>query len=217
MTGQDPYFRTTGQLLTFLRHNLTENDARELIARLVDHYIFLANGGERLVIRKLASTLATIFLKTGAPWTRAILSIGASLANSKYVDEEACISVNLESILPSLSGGQIVALLYFSNILAEDICRLGMECRHLQDTRRISENLPDSFLLVEFVLSQIVQHGVSGGSAANEIPGTEAINSFHVSFATCHLHYWMRRLTSTSTVSLGSLSGVHFNFTMPSP
>ncbi|KAL4806137.1 armadillo-type protein [Aspergillus unguis] len=157
-------------------HNLADSDARELIGRLIDHYVFLVNGGERLVIRKLASTLATIFLKADTPWTRAILSLGASLANGKYVAEVDCASVSLQNILPALSEGQVVSLLYFSNILAEDISRLGTESRKPEDTRRISENLCDAFLILEFVLSQILQHGASGG---NEIPGTEAINSYH--------------------------------------
>lgn len=143
----------------------------------------MVNGGERVVIRKLASTLATIFLKTDAPWTRAILSLGASLANGKNVREEDCGSLNLQNnILPALSESHIISLLYFSNILAEETGRLGTESRKAGDTRRISENIRDAFTLVEFVLSQILQHGTSSGSIANEVLGTEAINCYHVSF-----------------------------------
>ncbi|KAL4916815.1 armadillo-type protein [Aspergillus aurantiobrunneus] len=160
-------------------HSLADNDAHELIGRLIDHYVCLANEGGRLVIRKLASTLATIFLKADAPWTRAILSLGASLANGKHVREEECTSIGLQTnILPVLSESQVISLLYFSNILAEEISRLNTELRRPGDTRRISENVRDAFVLVEFVLSQIVQHGASGGSVANEVPGTEAINSY---------------------------------------
>lgn len=166
------------------RYNLAENDSHELIGRLIDHYVVLVNGGERVVIRKLASTLATIFLKTDAPWTRAILSLGASLANGKNVREEDCESLNLENnILPALSESHIISLLYFSNILAEETGRLGTESRKAGDTRRISENIRDAFTLVEFVLSQLLQHSTSGGSIANEVLGTEAISCYHVSFA----------------------------------
>lgn len=168
----------------FCRYSLAENDSRELIGRLIDHYVVLVNGGERVVIRKLASTLATIFLKTDAPWTRAILSLGASLANGKKVHEEDCGSLNLQNnILPALSESHIISLLYFSNILAEETGRLGTESRKAGDTQRISENIRDAFILVEFVLSQILQHSASGGSIANEVLGTEAINCYHVSFA----------------------------------
>ncbi|KAL4933131.1 putative importin 13 [Aspergillus undulatus] len=160
-------------------HSLADNDARELVARLIDHYVSLVSGGDRVVIRKLASTLATIFLKADAPWTRAILSLGASLTNGKSVREEDCASIDLQNGIPSaLSEGQVIALLYFSNILAEDISRLGTESRKPEDIRRISHNLRDAFSLVEFVLSQLLQYGVSGGSVANELPGTLAINSY---------------------------------------
>ncbi|KAL4784627.1 armadillo-type protein [Aspergillus varians] len=160
-------------------HNLAGHDAHELIGRLIDHYVFLVNGGERVVIRKLASTLATIFLKADAPWTRAILSLGASLVHGKNVREEECASIDFQTgILPALSENQVISLLYFSNILAEEISRLGTESRKPGDTHRISENIRDAFLLVEFVLSQILQHGASGGSIPNEVPGTEAINSY---------------------------------------
>ncbi|KAI9374270.1 armadillo-type protein [Aspergillus egyptiacus] len=161
--------------------SLSTDDAQELIGRLIDHYVFLVSSGERpLVIRKLASTLATIFLKADSPWTRAILSLGASLANGKNVREQECISIDLQNTLfPAMSEVQVVSLLYFSNILAEDINRLGSDSRRHDDVRRISENVKDAFLLAEFVLSQILQHNASGGSVSTEVPGTEAINSYH--------------------------------------
>ncbi|KAL2868217.1 putative importin 13 [Aspergillus lucknowensis] len=160
--------------------NLTTSDAQELIGRLIDHYVFLVNGGERpLVIRKLASTLATIFLKANAPWARAILSLGASLRSGKNVYEDECRSISLQNdILPALAESQVVSLLYFSNILAEEINRLGSESRRAEDVHRISENIKDAFLVVEFVLSQILQHDASGTSISKEVPGSEAINSY---------------------------------------
>ncbi|KAL2813274.1 armadillo-type protein [Aspergillus granulosus] len=161
-------------------HHLTAGDTRELIGRLIDHYVFLVNAGERpLVIRKLASSLATIFLKVGAPWTRSVLSLGASLASGKSIREEDCQSITLENaILPALAENQVVSLLYFSNILAEEINRLGSESRRSDDVHRISENINDAFLLVEFVLSQILQHDASGGGASNEVLGAVALDSY---------------------------------------
>ncbi|KAL3452856.1 armadillo-type protein [Aspergillus insuetus] len=159
---------------------LSSDDARELIGRLIDHYVFLVNGGERpLVIRKLASSLATIFLKAGAPWTRAILSLGASLAGGKYISEENCQSITLQdAILPALAENQVISLLYFSNILAEEINRLGSESRRSDDVHRVSKNIKDAFLLVEFVLSQILQHDASNSGASNEVPGAVALDSY---------------------------------------
>ncbi|KAL4903967.1 hypothetical protein BDW74DRAFT_36426 [Aspergillus multicolor] len=184
LAEQSPDLRFFGALTFTVKvnhdwHNLADNDAYELIGRLIDHYVSLVSGGERIVIRKLASTLATIFLKANAPWTRAILSLGASLANGKNAPEEQYSSIRLHDILSALSENQVTALLYFSKILAEEIGRSGAESRKPEDTRRISANLQDAFLLAEFVLSQMLAHNASGGSVANEIPGTEAINSYH--------------------------------------
>ncbi|KAL2818454.1 armadillo-type protein [Aspergillus cavernicola] len=161
-------------------YNLSNDDATELIGRLVDHYVFLVNSGEgSLVIRKLASSLATIFLKADAPWARAVLSLGASLANGKNVREQDCVSIDLRNaILPAMSERQVVALLYFSNTLSEEINRLGSESRKPGDTHRISENVRDGLLLVEFVLAQILQHNDSGGAVSSEVPGIEAIGSY---------------------------------------
>lgn len=107
------------------RQHLSETDARELLGRLIDHYVFLVNGGERsLVLRKLASTLVTIFLKSSAPWTRAILNVAASLVNGKYLSEEQCQAIDLgTAVLPAMNEAQVVALLYFSHTLAEEINR----------------------------------------------------------------------------------------------
>ncbi|KAL3431876.1 armadillo-type protein [Aspergillus tetrazonus] len=184
LTEQSPDLRFFGALTFTVKinhdwHNLADHDAYELIGRLIDHYVFLVNEGERVVIRKLASTLATIFLKANAPWTRAVLRLAVSLANGKSVPEDQCASISLQDVLPALSEIQVISLLFFSKILAEEIGRSGGESRKPEDTRRISENLGDAFLLVDFVLSQILKHDVSGGSVANEVPGTEAINSYH--------------------------------------
>ncbi|KAL4884145.1 armadillo-type protein [Aspergillus karnatakaensis] len=78
-----------------------------------------------------------------------------------------------------MTENQLVSLLYFSNTLAEEINRLGSESRKAEDVGRVSENISDAFQIVEFVLSQILQHDASGGSISNEVPGVEAINSYH--------------------------------------
>ncbi|KAL3463978.1 armadillo-type protein [Aspergillus heterothallicus] len=160
--------------------HLTVNDTRELIGRLIEHYVFLVNAGERpLVIRKLASSLATIFLKAGSPWTRSILSLGASLASGKSIREEDCQSISFQSaILPALGQNQIVSLLYFSNILAEEINRLGSDSRRGDDVHRISENIQDAFFLVQFALLQILHHDASGSGVFNEVPGAVALDSY---------------------------------------
>ena len=107
------------------RQKLSEDDAREILGRLLDHYVLLVNGGERaVVLRKLASSLVTIFLKPKSPWTRAILNVAVSLVVDKYVPEERCQGIDMETAaLLAMNETQLVALLYFSHVLAEDTNR----------------------------------------------------------------------------------------------
>ncbi|KAH8433135.1 putative importin 13 [Aspergillus melleus] len=158
---------------------LSENEIQEVLARLIDHFVFLVNGGEQaLVIRKLASSLATIFLKPKAPWTRAIKSLAASLANGKYVPEQQCQSFDLQNaILPAMPERYVASLLSFCNILGEEINR-SSESRKPEDADRISQNVEDAFALVNFVLYNILQQRASGNTIP-EGPGTETINSYH--------------------------------------
>ncbi|KAI9929911.1 hypothetical protein MW887_011721 [Aspergillus wentii] len=161
---------------------LNESEAQELLGRLIDHYVFLVNGGERpLVIRKLASSLATIFLKPSAPWTRALLNVAASLANGKYLSEEQCQSIDLETaVLPAMSEKQVVALLYFSNTLAEEFNKYGSETRRSAEGHRVAKNVNDAFCLAGFVLRHLLQQEASGSPVSDAAPGVEAINSYHM-------------------------------------
>lgn len=155
-----------------------------MLGRLVDHYVFLVNGGgQPFVIRKLATSLATIFLKANSPWAYAIWNLAASLANGKYISEEQCQSVDLQNaVLPAMAERQVMALLYFANILGEEINKWSSESRRRgADSDRISKNAQDAFLVVEFVLRHIVQQEVSGNPLSDGSLGIEAINAFHVS------------------------------------
>lgn len=167
------------------RGQLSENETLELVGRLIDHYVFLVNSGEQaLVIRKLASSLATIFLKPNAPWTHALWNVAASLANGKYLSEEQCQSLDLgNTILPAMSEIQVVALLIFSNTLAEEINRWNAETRRSGENERVVENIKDALCLVEFVLRHVLQREASGSSGSDATPGNEAINSYMVSYS----------------------------------
>lgn len=165
------------------RSQLKEDDAREILGRLIDHYVLLVNAGEQpLVVRKLASSLATIFLSPGAPWTRALLNLAASLANGKYITEEQCQSLDLETaVLPVMSETQVVSLLYFSNILAEELDKSSAEARPNEDNHRVNQNVEDAFSLVEVVLRHILQQEASGVPVSDAAAGTEAIQSYQAS------------------------------------
>ncbi|PYI20743.1 importin 13 [Aspergillus violaceofuscus CBS 115571] len=160
--------------------HLSTEEAQELLGRLIDHYVMLVNGGERsLVVRKLASSLATIFLKPNAPWTRALCNLAASMADGKYVSEEHCKDVDLKNtVLPALSECQVTALLYFSNTLGEEIHKWSSEARRNRDDHPISENIKDAFVLVDVVLGHILQQVASGAHLSDDSLGDEAINSY---------------------------------------
>lgn len=160
--------------------------------------MFLVNGGgQPFVIRKLATSLATIFLKANSPWAHAIWNLAASLANGKYISEEQCQSVDLQNaVLPAMAERQVMALLYFANILGEEINKWSSESRRRgADSDRISKNAQDAFLVVEFVLRHIVQQEVSGNPLSDGSLGIEAINAFHVSLFPKLRCVW-RHLTS---------------------
>lgn len=166
------------------RQSLSPEEAQELLGRLIDHYVFLVNGGERpLVIRKLASSLATIFLKPNAPWSRALCNLAASLADGKHVSEEYCKSIDLRNaVLPAMSERHVTSLLYFSNILAEEIHRWSSEPRRSREEHHTYVNVKDAFSVVDYVLSHIMRQHASGIPASDEALGTEAINSYQVGF-----------------------------------
>ncbi|PLB53688.1 hypothetical protein P170DRAFT_431515 [Aspergillus steynii IBT 23096] len=159
---------------------LKEGEVQELLARLIDHYVFLVNGGEQaMVIRKLASSLSTIFLKPNAPWTRAIKSLAASLANGKYVPEQQCESFDLQTaILPAMPERFVASLFHFSNTLAEEINR-SSESRQPGDSDRISQNVEDALSLVNFALHNVLQKQASGNTIPGEGPGPEIVNAYH--------------------------------------
>ncbi|PYH58407.1 importin 13 [Aspergillus niger CBS 101883] len=146
--------------------SLSPEEAQELLGRLIDHYVFLVNGGERpLVIRKLASSLATIFLKPNAPWSRALCNLAASLADGKHVSEEYCKSIDLRNaVLPAMSE--------------RHIHRWSSEPRRSREEHHTYVNVKDAFSVVDYVLSHIMRQHASGIPASDEALGTEAINSY---------------------------------------
>lgn len=161
----------------------------ELLGRLIDHYIILMNAAEQpLVIRKLASSLATVFLKPNSPWTYALINLAASLANGKYIAEDQCQSLDLgDVVLPVMSEPQVVSLLYFSKILGEEIERWSGEPQACADVGRVARNIEHAFCLVDVVLRHVLQQEASGIPVSSAAPGIEAINSYHVSQA-CLMH-----------------------------
>ncbi|KAJ9295525.1 hypothetical protein DTO271G3_5981 [Paecilomyces variotii] len=186
MGSSNPDARFMGALTFIVKinqdwSNLTENDARELLERLINHFVLFAGRDEKpLVLRKLASSLVAIFLKPNAPWRRALWNLAVCLAHGRYIPEEQSLSIDFQTAtLPHLGHSQIVALLYFSAALAEETSKWSMESRRSGDDHPISENIEDALTLSEFVLSLILQQETPGQDA-NAGPGNEAITSYNV-------------------------------------
>ncbi|RMJ21415.1 importin 13 [Aspergillus sp. HF37] len=85
-----------------------------------------------------------------------------------------------------MSEAQVVSLLYFSNILAEELDKRSADARENEEQRRVAQNTGDAFCLVEFVLRHVLQQEASGNPVSDADAGTEAINSYHV----CHFCYY---------------------------
>ncbi|KAL1860145.1 member of the karyopherin-beta [Paecilomyces lecythidis] len=186
MSSGNPDARFMGALTFIVKinqdwSNLAETEARELIERLINHFVLFAGRDEKpVVLRKLASSLVAIFLKPNAPWRRALWHLAACLAHGGYIPEDQSLSVDFQTAaLPHLGHSQIVALLYFSAALAEEASKWYMESRRSGDDHPISENIEDALTLSEFVLSLILQQE-SPDQDTNAGPGNEAITSYNV-------------------------------------
>ncbi|KAJ5902796.1 hypothetical protein N7495_003324 [Penicillium taxi] len=131
----------------------------QILERLTNHFIAIVNEGEQtMVIRKLASSLVTIFRHSASTWTRAIWQLAASLANGSYVGEQEALTVDLlNTLLPALTSSKATALVFFSVALAEEAIRLEAEPQGSVGPiiERVVANIKDSFLLVQYILPQI--------------------------------------------------------------
>ncbi|BDD59497.1 hypothetical protein MAP00_004701 [Monascus purpureus] len=78
-----------------------------------------------------------------------------------------------------MTEAQVVALLYFSHILAEEIDRSRPEFPRSTDTHRVAENTEDAFVLVEYVLHNIFHQEISGRPLSNQALGYEAVECYY--------------------------------------
>lgn len=144
------------------------------------------------MIRKLASSLVALFMQPVTPWKNALLLLAASLAHGEYVSENECQSIDFQNtVIPALSQKQAMALLFFSNALAEEAMRPGCDINDLDAVTqggprmsvnlRVSHNARDAFLLVQYVLRQIIQHvSMPDHGALEPALGVEAMNAWKV-------------------------------------
>ena len=158
----------------------------QILKCLIDHFVAIVNeGGQVMVVRKLASSLVAVFRHTSSSWKRALLQVAASLANGGYVSEQEALTVDfLNGVLPHLDTQKAAALTFFSVALAEDALRLETEPQELVGSviQRVVDNIKDAFLLVQCILQRIPYLDAGDdGTSLESILGNEAMHSWRVS------------------------------------
>ncbi|KAJ5266597.1 Armadillo-like helical [Penicillium angulare] len=180
------HHRFMGALTFTVKVNVSGDDLDEptswqILERLINHFIAIVDQGEQLmVVRKLASSLVTIFRHKASSWKRAIWQLAASLANGGYVSESNAQTVDfLTGVLPALNTQKATALVFFSVALAEEGLRLQMEPQLAGWViLRLVENIEDAFLLVQYIIQQITTHASEASSdsleatLSNEVMGS---------------------------------------------
>lgn len=160
------------QALIVSSGEIKEAMTTEISERLINHFIAMVNEGEQaFVIRKLASSLITIFRHQATPWKRALWQLAASLAHGGWVSEQEAQTVDFLELMPALNTAQATALVFFSIALAEETLRLDTEPQDLVRSvvQRAVTNIKDGLLLVHYILQQIAHHPALTQSDSPEV------------------------------------------------
>jgi hypothetical protein len=114
------------------RSELSDDDVQKLRSHLVSRFVFFANTGEKhFVIRKLASTLISLYWKPNTSWRHILWNLGVCLLQQTWVPEAHALRVQFEKdVLPSLNETQVDALLTFAEIFAEEAVKWSTESRN---------------------------------------------------------------------------------------
>ena len=105
------------------RNDLTEDDQKAVLERLLHHFVRLTNAGdEAMVVRKLCSSLTAYFLRPTSKWDRCLarLILGfvkPDLSTDDIPDSSAFSAQNLTGIL---NNQQLLAIFWFAEGLAEE-------------------------------------------------------------------------------------------------
>ncbi|KAJ5689414.1 Armadillo-like helical [Penicillium macrosclerotiorum] len=172
---------------------LNEATILQILERLINHLITIVNEAEQaMVVRKLASSLVTIFKHPASNWKRALWQVAASLANGSFVSEQQSQTIPFSSgVLPNLDTQKTMALVFFSVALAEETLRLEAEPQDLVGPviQRSSTNIRDAFLLVQYILPQISHpNHPSMNEYLQKTLGSEIMSSWKAWLGVCGNH-----------------------------
>lgn len=188
LRGPSAHHRFMGALTFTVKVNVSSHDIDEattlqVLEHLIHHFVTIVKEGEQaMVVRKLASSLVTLFRHSACPCERVLRQVAASLAHGGFVSEQQAQTVDFATgVLPSLDTQQATALLFFSVTLAEATLRLEDEPQELVGPalRRAVTNAWDGFLLVQYILPQISgQSGAALDKQIHQTLGSEVMNSW---------------------------------------
>lgn len=207
LRGPSVHHRFMGALTFTVKVNVSSQDIDEatslqVFEHLIHNFVMIVKAGEQaMVVRKLASSLVTIFKHSTCPCERVLWQVAASLAHGGYVSEQQARTVDFATgVLPNLDTQQVTALLFFSVTLAEATLRLEDEPHEVSGpaVRRAVTNAQDGLLLVKYILPQISDQ--PGGDLDTQIQqtlGSEVMNS------------WKAWLNVASNCSLPDAAEVH--------
>ncbi|KAI2788108.1 hypothetical protein POX_f08495 [Penicillium oxalicum] len=188
LEGPTSHHRFMGALTFTVKVNVSSQDVdssmcAQVLKRLVTHFVELVRHGEQpMVIRKLASSLVTLFRHSKCQVERLLWQVAASLAHGGFVDEPQARTVDFAvTVLPNLNTQQATALLFLSVTLAEVSSRLEDEPLELVGPalRRAMTNTQDGLLLVQYVLGRISEMSAEAlDLQVRQTLGSEAMSSW---------------------------------------
>ncbi|GAB7347732.1 hypothetical protein MBLNU459_g5284t1 [Dothideomycetes sp. NU459] len=154
-------------------NSLDSQAADELINRILSWFIRLTcQGGRKLILDKLCSTLATYFIQSPTPWTKALRQVVCSLYAEDVIASTALESYpDTTQVIAQLSPPKLLVALRFCQVLAEDVyngANLSPQHRHLDDV--LKNNTVD--------VAALTYHALTTAAPADPAIQVEAISCF---------------------------------------
>lgn len=188
LRGVSVHHRFMGALTFTVKVNVSSQDidtatSLQVLEHLIHHFVAIVKEGEQaMVVRKLASSIVTLFRLSECPCERILQQVAASLAHGNFVSEQQAQTVDFSTgVLPTLNTQQATALVVFSVTLAEVTLRLEDEPQELVGPalRRAVSNTGDGLLLVQYILPQVSDQSKGGlDKQVHQTLGSEVMNSW---------------------------------------
>ncbi|KAF2731242.1 ARM repeat-containing protein [Polyplosphaeria fusca] len=115
---------------------LSDEDSRQILSKLISHLVSRSESGAST--RKLCSTLAQYFCKPISSWVHCIRSLALSFAHGQLILDDSIESYpSTWEVLPQLSDAQLLLLLDFAMVLADEAKRMSSSTDRTTNQRMI--------------------------------------------------------------------------------